>query len=630
MRCESGRAGFIEVRKGDGSQEEGMSGRKIEPFVAGVLAMLVYVMFLADEPYWLDAPEFTVASYNLAQAHPPGHPIVCLLTKGLMLLPIGDIAFRANLFSAIFMAVSIYILGLILLYSMNIIGGASSKTKTLPLVLLVSFGLCSSAFIQALSIEVYGFNLALTLLAFFFAMQGFGEIALVATFLGLGVANHHYLTVLAVPAIAVLLWKQDTALPKKLFVAFLALFYVTTSANLYLWARGKALALPAWDDTATLDGLLWVASAKVFSGSLGSFSGLGAFLTNLEKAMGLVMQSLSPILPVLALGGLYVLVRNKSNRLALALALLAFGGIASKVLMTIVDPQNPDDHGYFMPALCALFVLAGVFLAKILFHSELLLTKRVARAFLLGFVVVATGFFSIWSAGNGVILASGRAKSADEPCMVTERIFDEQPLHSVLFLSHYPVFFQSLYLQGVEGWRPDVTVVQTSLYSKARGGRFYAMRMKMLDPDLEEIVSRFLGTQRLDRNALLALSSKRRIRFDPDPALSNLPIVFSGWTWEVRYNGAPTMFARVQSYIESVENMIPNANQVETKRVIVRNLSASACLFLQRKELECAQTLIGVASKIAPQDKTLLSLDLAAKGGEVSEKAKDFCNLTSR
>jgi hypothetical protein len=605
-----------------------MMARLHFPVMASVLAMLAYLIFLQDEPYWLDAPEFTVASYNLAQAHPPGHPIVCLLAKGLMLLPIGDIAFRANLFSAIFMAVSVYLLGLILLHAMSVLKVAEPITNTLSLALLVSFGLCSSAFIQALSIEVYSFNLALTLLALFFATQGQRAIGLSAVFLGLGISNHHYLTMLSVPAVLVLLWTKGSARGKKLFALLLAFLFVSCCAYLYLWARGKAF--PAWDDTATLDGLLWVASARVFASSLGGFMDVGAFVTNLEKAMGLVMGSLSPILPVMAIGGLYVLVRNRSFRFALALVLLASGGIASKVLMTIVDPQNPDDHGYFMPALCALFILAGVFLAKILFLTRLLALKRVVRALLLCFVVIATSFFSLWAISNGVVLALGRAKSAGEPIEIMEQVIANQPLHSVLLISHYPLFFQGLYLQGVEGWRPDVTLVQTSFFGKARGGRFYAMRMKGLDPDLGEVVSRFLATQSLDKNALLDLSARRKVRFDPDPALFGLPLVFSGWTWELSTKDDIAPADQIKFYTENIERMLLVTTQLETKRVIVRNLSASACLFLQKKEFGNAHNLIKIARKVAPMDRTLLALDEVAEKGRVSEVAKEFCNLGSQ
>ena len=598
-------------------------------FIVCLLATLAYGIFVQDEPYWLDAPEFIAASYNLAQAHPPGHPLVCLLAKGLMLLPIGDIVLRANLFSGIFMALSVYVLGLILLSLISIFGENSVKANTLLLVLLLSFAFCPSAFIQALSIEVYSFNLALTLLSLFFAMQGPQMIGLVAICLGLGISNHHYLTLLALPAVLVLLCTPKNGFSKRFLLAFFALSYVTACAYLYLWIRGFSMAFPAWEDTTNLEGLLWVVSARVFAGSLGGFTDISALLTNLQKAMSLIMGATSPILPVLALGGVYVLVRNRSNSLALSLILLAVGGFASKVLMTIVDPQNPDDHGYFMLAICASFALACVFLARVLS----VLKPPVGRAsmtLVTGFVFTTVGFLLVWSVGSGVRLAINRIRSAHEPMMVMHRIFDEQPLHSVLFLSHYPIYFQALYLQGVEGMRPDLTIVQTSFYRKARGGGFYAMRMKQIDPDLNDIALRFMATQSLDRNALLDLASKRKIRFDPDPALFSLPLMFCGWTWELTDNNEMTVPMRVQSFIEDIDEIISDVNQVETKRVIVRNLSASACLFLHKKEFEFGQILVETARKVAPLDRTLLALAEATRYKTMPEVAKDFCNLRAQ
>src|SRR5262245_30382964 len=49
-----------------------------------------------------DAGELVTAAYELGVPHPPSYPLWCLLAKGFTLLPVGTVAFRVALLSAVF------------------------------------------------------------------------------------------------------------------------------------------------------------------------------------------------------------------------------------------------------------------------------------------------------------------------------------------------------------------------------------------------------------------------------------------------------------------------------------------------------------------------------------------------
>src|SRR5829696_3211080 len=70
----------------------------------GVFVMTVFVRTLQPDfggPE--DTPKFQFLGHVLGTAHPPGYPLYVMLSHVFVQLPVGSIAYRANLFSA-FMA----------------------------------------------------------------------------------------------------------------------------------------------------------------------------------------------------------------------------------------------------------------------------------------------------------------------------------------------------------------------------------------------------------------------------------------------------------------------------------------------------------------------------------------------
>src|ERR1041384_4667174 len=68
-----------------------------------VFLALWQVLLRAQNPSLMadDSGEMVAASYNLGQPHPPGYPLFCLLGRIFAFLPVGTVAFRYNLLSAL-------------------------------------------------------------------------------------------------------------------------------------------------------------------------------------------------------------------------------------------------------------------------------------------------------------------------------------------------------------------------------------------------------------------------------------------------------------------------------------------------------------------------------------------------
>jgi asparagine N-glycosylation enzyme membrane subunit Stt3 len=78
----------------------------VQAALAAALALAVYA-HLAPTVMWYDMGEFATAAYVLGVAHNTGYPLLLLLGKLFTLLPVGDVAYRVNLMSAVFGALTV-------------------------------------------------------------------------------------------------------------------------------------------------------------------------------------------------------------------------------------------------------------------------------------------------------------------------------------------------------------------------------------------------------------------------------------------------------------------------------------------------------------------------------------------
>ena len=68
---------------------------------AAGLPLCAYLATTSGHGYWLDSGEFVAAAAELGISHPPGHPLAALVSAALTMLPLGSLAFRVALASAL-------------------------------------------------------------------------------------------------------------------------------------------------------------------------------------------------------------------------------------------------------------------------------------------------------------------------------------------------------------------------------------------------------------------------------------------------------------------------------------------------------------------------------------------------
>jgi hypothetical protein len=83
------------------------------PFLIFIFTFLIYLNTNAPGILVPDSPEFIASSFSFGIAHPSGYPFYLLLGKVFSFIPIGNLAWRMNLMSALFaslVVICVYIL----------------------------------------------------------------------------------------------------------------------------------------------------------------------------------------------------------------------------------------------------------------------------------------------------------------------------------------------------------------------------------------------------------------------------------------------------------------------------------------------------------------------------------------
>ena len=213
-------------------------------------ALLLYIATLAPSAATVfdDSLEFQVVLPSLGIAHPTGYPLYTLLGWLLSRLPVGDLAYRVNLLSALAGAVAV---GFMFLTARRLDSGRLPAA-----VMSVVFALGTVWWSQATIAEVYTLHgLAVALVLYLTLSDRGTRTPWLALVFGLALA-HHRTTLLLAPGMAVyLLWSDPGVLRRPRDLAMLALALLLPLAlYLYLPLRGQSVASLDGAVVSTWDG----------------------------------------------------------------------------------------------------------------------------------------------------------------------------------------------------------------------------------------------------------------------------------------------------------------------------------------------------------------------------------------
>jgi len=414
----------------------------------GLGSFAVYVWTLAPTLLPADSGEFQLVTRTLGIAHPPGYPLYTLLGWLFTLLPVGDAAYRVNLMSAIFAALT---LTLVMRVTRYVTGSAPAG-----LIAALSLGAAPTFWAQATTANIRSLVALLTMallatLLWYERSCTTGEssprsglaLPLAAFLFGLGVTHHGSLVFLALPAGLFLLANGPRRLANaRLISRAVAAAGASLLVLAYLPVRGAMNAPLNPGGLTTVDGFLRHVLARGFEGDMFYFAS-PAMLPNRLRLLAQILRLEFgwPLLGI-SLAAVFMLTWRQ---LRTSLLLTGTFLVIAFVAITYRAPQTVE---YLMPAYVALALSLGIGVGLVLPARRLQFAKPLLLATFL--------FFPVQNAWT--YLPSFRELSMDR----ATRQYGEALLRSappgatVLANWHYatPLW----YLQRVEGQRPDVRV----------------------------------------------------------------------------------------------------------------------------------------------------------------------------
>jgi tetratricopeptide (TPR) repeat protein len=565
-----------------------------------VSAFAVLCACLAPGLYLGDSGELTSAAFTLGVAHETGFPLWCLLAKALSLLPLGEIAFRVNLLSALGGAAAAW-LTYVIVRDFDERRGLAAMTAGAGAAALLIAGF--TFFRDACVAEVYAPTvaiIALALVLFQRAVRGDKRAARLLAFVGgLSLGLHAQLRILLGPAVA--LWgllrlRKGDRWPL-LAPAAIALGAAVVA---YLPLRAARASLANWGEAETLGGLVQHLSAarirNAFADEIGSHD-LVVLGDHLRRFLGLVEGQLGILALVAALGGLVVLLTGRATR---AVGLLLVVMIVGEVLYAVLlNPMAISDLQNGAPLALAVAISAG---AGILAAAR---RAGEASSFAAGALAVVVCVPAALADG------AGKIGFGPEAARWTRGALADLPPRALLISTSDDLSAGLLYEQAAGGARPDVTtLVRQQLWDKKLVAARVAHAGNTILPTIEAL--RWLGRSERDRvehegDALRTLVRRelavRAVAWEPGSDVPPVPAaqIEPGVPVFTLHDG-PAPLEPARPLAERVESLLSPGRDPFVRRLEAAFLSSLGRLYLERGDAVRAGGLFETALAVHPAD----------------------------
>jgi hypothetical protein len=588
--------------------------------LAAGVPLAAYLATASVHDYWLDGGEFTAQAVDLDIAHPPGHPLAGLLARLVAFLPLGPIPLRVALAQALCAAAAAAFLFSAIDTTVRSLGVARDRLAV-PLALGGTWLVATSYawWFQAVRPEVYALEALLVCVAIervvaleaAWPTHDVRPLYTAALALGLGLANHHFIAVLAFPALAPTLARVYRARGLRP-LAFCALAVALGLAT-YVYLPVRASTDPPMNigDPTDFARTLWVVSARVYAQG----SGLDAPQPLLERVADVVVilvEDLHGVVLLLASLGLYALLRTAgARRIGVVWLLVLVVNLGARAWLKAVR-NNPDAEGYMMPGVAALGALATALVAAILARvGQRADGAPKATAVLVALVVAALGLAQLHHSAARSSLAGFHATDA----------FDEEqlrrlPPHAVVLAYDPQTAFRHWGVQAVERVRPDVTLVPMPFLD-------YPGVIDLLlarDPALAGLLRGYLFEGELRQPDIQSLAAERPLFVELDPRVPQQlydTLLPAGLLYEVvdagvtRSDVLDAAQAQRAVFARLYTNLAEEAREAETSRRLLWRHYLDTLYFAHFGAREPARASLERALAIQPAARELRALDAA-------------------
>jgi hypothetical protein len=401
----------------------------------GLGAFVLYLITLCPTIFVEDSAEFSTAAAIFGVPHPPGYPLYTLLA-GLFVrvLPIGDVAYRSNVFSAICGGAAIAVLWLLLRrLGIGRIGA---------LVATIGFAVGETFWSESLAAEVHSLNVVLLVLALLFTVEAVQapsarRYAWAGLLIGLAVGHRNINAVFLAPLVVALeLERRKQKREPRLLLIALGALVASAAVYLYLPLAGSRDPALNMGEPTSFQRLWSVITAHAYirhlqTASLATDLGrLSHFISDLPDNLGLALFA-APV-------GIVLLYRRGPRWLLLSLVWLAAASLGFSVIYNVLHISS-----YWIPTYLALSIAAG-------FGFDAWRGKSAAVLPIIAAALVPLNFASVNLHQTTIAHAYGR------------QLLESAPPHALIVSLSDTETHVLLYEQAVEHLRTDAVVVSAN------------------------------------------------------------------------------------------------------------------------------------------------------------------------
>jgi hypothetical protein len=424
--------------------------RHIPSLLLTVFLLAAYLHTMAPGLTWAnngsDGGDLITAACTGGIPHPTGYPLYLLLARLFQTLPIGTLAFRTNLMSAVFAALAA-------LLTYNIVDRTLNQknlkhTWLAALTAGLAFGLTPLVWSQAVITEVHTLQAFLTaLILSLYLLPNPRLNALRALALGLAAGNH-ITTLLLLP---LLLVDFPTPGGNRLipFASSLTrkLVWLAMGISLYLTLPLRAHASPPvnWGNPITPERFWWLVSGSLYR-SYYLQSPLLIMAERIPAWASLMLQQFGWL--GIALGSAGLIVFFQPSRLYFSTLWVA-GAYSAFALAYSSD----DSFLYLIPVCISVAVWIGLAIGHLLNAGN-------SKALAWGLGVLVAGYFLFYGMSH---IAQTNASSDQRAEMFGRQVMSEVPQDALVFVKGDRAVFTLWYFHFALGQRQDVIVIAEEL-----------------------------------------------------------------------------------------------------------------------------------------------------------------------
>lgn len=496
-------------------------GPRARLVASGVLvaipALALYLVTLMPDVGFWDTAEFQAIGPVLGIAHPTGYPTYTLLAwlASVLLQPFGNEALRANMLSALLAAGGCAIVGVtVTWFTGRLIAGVGAG-----LVL----ALATETWSNALHAEPHALHLFLVAVVLALLAVWRGRVRaeqpsdrwLIAAAAMFGVSlGNHALTLLLAPGIGLFVLAVQPAIlrrPRTILACVAALALTTVALYAYLPLRSAMDPPLDYANPETWEGFRYLVFAEQFRGD---FQALPGPIEAIRRIIGETWTQLGVLAPLALIGAVHAAIHRRTILLLLGTWFLVNWVFA-------LGYVNADIGRYYLVPLMSVAVLGGLGAAALIDTARGLLWGMQTRSRRRLRMAVA-GVAALVLLGPALVALPVRLPKLDQSDDTLARRWigemGQQLPQDAVVISWWSFSTTMWYAQYVEGWRPDVTVIDDrTMVDQGLG-------------DVEDVIDAYLGS----RPVYLIRLEYDIPRFDERYELMPLGGVSAGPVYEVQ------------------------------------------------------------------------------------------------